>query len=92
VFWTALSYFFWGIYIIFSNIVLHAKRTGFLAWVSIINIMLNLALNYFLIMRYGAIGAAYATCFSFLAVTVIIVYKSNRLYPLPWFTFSSFSR
>jgi O-antigen/teichoic acid export membrane protein len=92
VFWTALSYFFWGIYIIFSNVVLHAKRTGFLAWVSIVNIMLNLALNYFLIIRYGAIGAAYATCFSFFAVTVIIVYKSNRLYPLPWFTFSSFSR
>jgi len=89
VFWTALSYFFWGINIIFSNVVLYEKRTGFLAWVSIITIVLNLALNYFLIIYYGAIGAAYATCFSFFAVTIIIVYKSNKLHTLPWFTFLS---
>jgi O-antigen/teichoic acid export membrane protein len=87
VFWVALSYFFWGIYLFFSNYIFYAKETGFLAWISILNITLNVSLNYFLIHKYGAIGAAYATCISFLIFSIIIILKSIKLFPLPWTNF-----
>ncbi|TMI64938.1 MAG: hypothetical protein E6H07_03200 [Bacteroidetes bacterium] len=87
VFWVALSYFFWGIYLVFSSYIFYAKNTKFLAWLSLLNILLNAGLNYILILNFGAIGAAYATCISFFVISIIVTYKANRLYPMPWFTF-----
>ena len=84
VFWVALSYFFWGVYLIFSGYIFYTKNTGFLGWVSILNILLNAGLNYILILNCGAIGAAYATCISFFVVSAIVAYKANRLFPMPW--------
>jgi O-antigen/teichoic acid export membrane protein len=85
VFWVALSYFFWGIYLVFSSYIFYAKNTKFLAWLSLLNILLNAGLNYILILNFGAIGAAYATCISFFVISIIVAYKANRLYPMPWF-------
>ena len=87
VFWVALGYFFWGIYLICSAPIFFTKRTRFLAWLAILNILLNAGMNYIFIQHFGAIGAAYATCASFFVIAVLTFLESNRRIPLPWLFF-----
>ena len=87
VFWTGLSYFLWGIYTIFSGYIFYSKRTRILGYLSVVNVALNIALNYIFIIKYGAIGASYATCISFFVVMVVIMYRAVKLYNLPWTNF-----
>lgn len=87
VFWTGLSYFFWGIYILFTGFIFYAKKTRLLAYLAILNVVLNICLNYFLIRKFGALGAVYATCISFLVVAIIVAYRGSTINALPWFSF-----
>ena len=84
VFWTGLSYFFWGVYVLFSGFIFYTKRTKLLGYLAILNIVLNITLNYVLIKQIGALGAVYATCISFFIVACIIVLYGGRLFKLPW--------
>ncbi len=84
VFWVGLSYFFWGVYLVFSSYIFYSGKTKILGWLALVNVVFNLVFNYFLIQLYGPLGAAYATCLSYFIVCVVIVYMANRLYPLPW--------
>ncbi len=86
VFWVSLGYFFWGCYLIFSGYIFYYKRTNILFWTAIVNISTNLLFNYLFIKEFGAIGAAYATALSFFIVFLIVLYQSNRLVKLPWFS------
>lgn len=85
--WVALSYVFWGFYLLVSSVIFFAAKTSFLGWLSVFSILLNGILNYFFISNYGAIGAVYATAISFLMIFVATFIFSNRLLPLPWFYF-----
>jgi len=85
VFWVGLSYFFWGVYMLFAGYIYYHGNTRILGLLAVISVILNLCLNYFLINKFGSLGAAYATCISFFVTSVIVVWKANRLFPLPWF-------
>lgn len=87
VLWISLAYLFWGGYLLFSDYIFFLKKTKILAYLAIVNVMLNFALNFYLINQFGAIGAAYATTLSFLVVFILIAIISNRLFPMPWFRF-----
>ena len=87
VFWISLSYLFWGGYLIFTGFIFHLKKTMILAYLAILNVVLNLVLNYFLITKFGVIGAAYATTISFFIVFILVAVISNKLYPMPWLYF-----
>ena len=87
VFWIGLSYFFWGLYILFSGFIFYLGKTKFLGVLAIINVALNLVLNYILINWLGALGAAYATCISFFVIAVIVFIEVNKHYPMPWLSF-----
>jgi O-antigen/teichoic acid export membrane protein len=84
VFWVALAYVFWGLYMMFSTVIFYKEKTKFLGWLAVLNVTLNALFNYCLILKFGAIGAAYATTISFFIVCVITVLYSNKLYPMPW--------
>ncbi|HEU0111367.1 MAG TPA: oligosaccharide flippase family protein [Flavisolibacter sp.] len=87
VFWTGLSYFFWGIYILFTGFIFYEKQTKQLGYLAILNVGLNVVLNYVLIQKFGALGAVYATCISFFVVAAIVVWRGSSLFNLPWFEF-----
>ena len=87
VFWVGLGYVFFAAYLIFSNFVFYYKRTKLLAYLAAVNIAINIVLNYFFIMEFGAIGAAYATAISYFCVLVMIYFIVERIHPLPWFKF-----
>lgn len=85
VFWTGLSYFFWGVYILFTGFIFYEKKTKQLGYLAVANVSLNICLNYLLIQKFGALGAAYATCISFFVIAVIVVWRGASLFSLPWF-------
>jgi O-antigen/teichoic acid export membrane protein len=85
--WIALGFFFQGCYLLFANIIYYTKKTKILFYWSIVNVIINLSLNYFLIAKLGAIGAAYALCLTYFIFFISIAFISGRLYPLPWFYF-----
>ena len=51
--------------------------------ISVVSVIMNIALNVLLIPRFGAIGAAIATTLSQLMVSIVGIYLSQRVYPLP---------
>lgn len=59
------------------------SRTNLIGMIGVGAAILNLALNYFLILYYGMLGAAWATLLSFLAMAIGSYWLSNRVYPLP---------
>jgi O-antigen/teichoic acid export membrane protein len=87
VFWTGLGYFFWGIYVLFAGYVYYNKQTKQLGYLALLNVALNVVLNYTLIQKFGALGAVYATCISFFVIAVIVVWRATTLVNLPWFSF-----
>ncbi|MGV3631020.1 MAG: lipopolysaccharide biosynthesis protein [Bacteroidota bacterium] len=75
----ALGFLCWSIYIFFNSILMFYNKNGLVAKISILGIVLNLALNYALIKRFGAIGATYATCISCFCITIFSWYFYVRL-------------
>ncbi len=92
VFWVSLGYLFWGIYMLFSSYIYYYKKTRYLIWLAIVNIITNIAFNFYFIREYGGIGAAYATALSFLINLILMLIKVIKM--LPWFRFhnSDFKR
>lgn len=88
VFWVGLGYCFWGIYLVLAGYLFYLKKSTILAYLSVFNVAINLIGNYFFIIWFGAIGAAYATCLSFFLVCLAVMYISQKLYPMPWFAFN----
>ena len=89
VFWVALGYAFFAFYNMLSSFILYAKKTAVLSYISGINVVLNLVLNYYFIKHYGTIGAAYATAISFFSVFILAFVYIYKLSPMPWFSFRS---
>jgi O-antigen/teichoic acid export membrane protein len=89
VFWTGLSYFFWGVYTLFTGFIFYKKQTNQLGYLAILNVTLNICLNYILIKHFEALGAVYATCISFFVIAAVVVWRGSSLFKLPWFEFSN---
>jgi O-antigen/teichoic acid export membrane protein len=87
VFWVGLSYLFWGVYTLMTGYIFYSGQSQYLGKLAILNIVLNGILNYVFISNFGAMGAAYATCISFFIIALLVSYKANRIYPMPWKSF-----
>ena len=86
VIWIAGGYFFWGIYCLAQQYFLFEKKTKVLMYLTIGAILLNLILNYFLVVKFGTIGAAYSTTISYIFLGIVAIFISNKFYPMPWKT------
>jgi len=82
--WITLGYAVRGVYQVFFPFLVHLRRTHFLAISTVAAAMLNLALNYFLIREFGAIGGAYATVAAFALSAVMVFRYQSRHLAMPW--------
>ena len=80
VFMTVVS----GMYTIFDLGINIAKKTHYMTFIVGIGAALNIILNILFIPRYGMMGAAFASFFSFLVIMLITYYFSQRLYFIPF--------
>jgi len=90
VFWIALAYGLWGLCTITTPFIDFHKKTKFLLYASAVGCIFNLIANYFLILKFGVIGAAYSKVATFALVLLLYWYFGNKLNPLPWFQLKSF--
>lgn len=82
----AMSSFFFGCYLAFTNLLFYLKKSTIFTITAVINIIFNLLLNYLLIPQLGIQGAAYATFISFFIFAAFIAFMAIRAFPeLPWF-------
>jgi O-antigen/teichoic acid export membrane protein len=71
-----------GMYVFAPGIGI-AKKTKLLVWIGVAGAVLNFALNFLLIPKYGIEGAGLATMLGYLAVFVIQMYFSQMYYKVP---------
>lgn len=75
---------FVGLYLMITNYLFYAKKTGVLAIITIGTGILNLVLMFYLSQIYGLKGAAISFAVSMFIRFLITFFVSNRLYPMPW--------
>ena len=66
----------------FSMGLLFTKKTKYFAYINLSNGIIVLFLNFFLIRKYGAYGAAYATLIAFIYKTSLTYFFSSRFYKI----------
>lgn len=82
--WVAIGYAVQGVYKIFFPYLVHISKTMFLALSTILAATINLVLNYFLILRYGPMGAVYATVVAYSLSAVLVFWYQRKHYFMPW--------
>jgi O-antigen/teichoic acid export membrane protein len=82
--WIALGYAFNGMYFMIGSYIFYAEKTSYLAWVTFTAAILNIGLNYVLISKYGAIGAAMATTLIYFIKFILTWILSSKAYKMPW--------
>ena len=84
VIWIALGYAFNGMYMMVGKYIFYAQKTRYLAIITFTGAALNIALNYFLIRKYGAIGAAQSTTLTYFLKFIFAWVLSAKIYSMPW--------
>ncbi|MDP8267168.1 MAG: polysaccharide biosynthesis C-terminal domain-containing protein [Candidatus Tenebribacter davisii] len=69
-----------GIYMVFTVGVTLTKKTKYISYANSIAAILNVALNFVLIPRFGMIGAALASLISFVIRTIILYLSAQKHY------------
>ncbi len=82
--WVAGAYVFTGLYMIPMGLLFWKERTKFIPVVTIVSGVCNVALNLWLIPRYGILGAAWSTFLSYGLMLILVWGISLRIYPLPY--------
>ena len=82
--WLIVSRVFMGLQLIVVNFIYFYKRTKAYAVLSIISIFLQIAINFVLVPREGAMGAAIATTIVYAFTFVATLFIINRIVKLPW--------
>lgn len=60
------------------------KKTYLFSRIAWISLILNIVLNYFLIQKFGANGASFATLISYLFITSAYLFYSEKLHEIPF--------
>lgn len=81
--WISLGYSFNGIYRVFVDYIFYVEKTKILAVITFSVGLLNIGLNYILILIYGALGAAISTTIIYLFKSILVYFISKQLFPMP---------
>jgi O-antigen/teichoic acid export membrane protein len=79
-----LSYILQGGYHCIQIGILLTKRTKNIAIITVISAVVNLTLNFLMIQRWGMMGAAWATLFSFVVMFTLNYVITDRIYHVPY--------
>lgn len=79
-----LSFVIIGMYLMVTTQIFYRKKTKYLIFITGSAATVNVILNFFLIPRFGIIGSAFATLFSFLVFFLNTYFYSMKIYPIPY--------
>ncbi len=77
-----LAHIIFSFFYHFNIGIMVEKKTKYFAYINIINAIVNLALNFILIKRYGMWGAGFSTLISYFLRTALCYYFSNKLHKI----------
>ena len=80
----ALAYIFHAIYLLQLPGVYLLERSGLIAWIRGFGAVSNIILNLLFIPEYGIVGAACATCISFILMAVFIFMVNRKLFAIKY--------
>lgn len=86
--WLALGHVFSGMYLMVTNYIFYSKRTGLLSLVTIVSGLINVALLFVLVSRYGLEGAAYSFSIAMATRFLLTWLVAQKRHPMPWFSFT----
>ncbi|MEJ2635383.1 MAG: oligosaccharide flippase family protein [Calditrichia bacterium] len=81
--WIVLSYFFFGIYVIFTPAFYITKKSKFMVLFTGTGAVLNIVCNILLLPVLGMWGAVIATVAAYLAMAALIYVVAQQVFPLP---------
>ena len=87
--WIIAACVFNGMYLMVTNYILFASKTHLIGGVTMLTAALSAVSTYFLIRYNGALGAAQSAALSYLLLFLFTWVLSARVFPMPWFRFSS---
>lgn len=82
-----VSFMFEGFYYCIVGYLFYFKETAKLAKITFSISILHILLSILLVYLYGVIGAGYALIISGIVQFILIWHLSNKIYPMPWFSF-----
>ncbi|GAB4376655.1 MAG: oligosaccharide flippase family protein [Calditrichia bacterium] len=81
--WIVLSYFLFGIYVIFTPAFYISKKSQFMILFTGSGAVVNIVVNLLLLPRIGIWGAVVATVLAYLVMTLTIYLVAQRIHPIP---------
>ena len=85
--WLAMGYAVHGMYTMVVDYIFYQRKTYLLSLVAVLTVIVSVVFNMVLIPLNGAVGAAQAVFFTFFSRFLLVWYFSNKVYPMPWFSF-----
>lgn len=82
--WLSLGFLFKGMYHFVFPILIKHKQQGYINKVSLINMIIMIVLNILFAKVFGSIGIAYAFCGTYFILCLSLLYKAQKVLPLPW--------
>jgi O-antigen/teichoic acid export membrane protein len=76
-----------GLYYGVINYIFYSRKTSVISLVTFSSCILHLIFSLVLIPQFGPVGAAYSTTISYLFTFILSWFLSNRIFPMPWFSF-----
>lgn len=79
------GYLFLGFYLLVTDYIFYTKKTYILSLLTTANFVINLAMNYICVQRFGSIGVTYAFIISSFIMSFAAWFVANKVFPMPWF-------
>lgn len=84
--WLCLGQIFGGMYLMVTNYIFYAKKTGTLSVITIASGVLNVLLLLLMVSEYGVLGAAWAFVLAKLVQFTATWWLSHSAWAMPWLT------
>ena len=80
----ALAYLFHALYLLQLPSIYLLEKSNWVAWIRGVGAGINILLNFLLIPKFGIMGAASATCVSFILMALILYFLNQKLFPIKY--------
>jgi O-antigen/teichoic acid export membrane protein len=82
--WFAIGYFFHGLYVFLTPILIKFEKQKYISVVSFVNMIIMIFLNVLFVNAFGYIGVAYAFSIIYFLMFLAFAGKAQQVFPLPW--------
>lgn len=82
--WFALGMAVYGMYAFLSPILIKTDQQRFIGGVSLVSMIIMIVANVLFARWFGYMGIVYAYCFSYVFLSLTLMIRVQKVFPLPW--------